>query len=52
MFVFPKGTLVVLLGRSAPLSQLVLNNEEGFRYSAGNITCNVTGMAWSGLVWF
>jgi hypothetical protein len=29
---------------SAPLSQLVFNNEGRFRYGAGRITCIVTGM--------
>jgi hypothetical protein len=33
-----------LLRSSAPLSQLVFNNEGGFRYMAGSITCNMTGM--------
>ena len=41
---FPKSTLMVLLRSSAPLSQLVFNNEGSFCYRAGRITCNVTGM--------
>jgi hypothetical protein len=39
-----KSTLMVLLKSSAPLSQLVFNNKGRFRYRAGSITCNVTGI--------
>jgi hypothetical protein len=41
-FSFPKNALMVLC--SAPLSQLVFNNEGCFCYRAGSITCKVTGM--------
>ena len=44
LFNFPKSTLMVFLRNSAPLSQLVFNNEGIFCYWAGRITCNVTGM--------
>ena len=44
LFNFPKSTLMVLLRSSAPVSQLVFNNEGRFCYRAGRITCNVTGM--------